>query len=393
VKKAQGGLNAAILIAVIAGLIMAYIIFLPEDEREALLENKTIDKIRNGNGIFDSENILLREFPGRIDTVEEVDDKQLPNVYLFETTNAKELAQFNSFLVRNGWFDKKSKVVSFSLADVPNTDNVLLTFQALKHEGVLAVALNSEVVFEQAMGSAVADPVRLPKSLLQEENKLEFSVSTVGAKFWSTNEYSLENIKLIADVTDKSKQESSTVFTLTDTELYNTEETNLRFTPYCSAADAVGTLDISINSKNVFSGIPVCEDVYKQPIPIASLKAGQNEIKMKTSKGSYSVEQIKIEFDEEDIKTKVYFFEINDSSFKRIKNDKEKLFLNMEFVNDKEQKRADININDKFITLDQDEKAFSEDITEKVKQGNNFVEIKPRSLLDIVEIAVLFKED
>ena len=44
-KKAQGGLNAAVLVAVIAGLIILYILFLPESEREQLLENKTVKKL------------------------------------------------------------------------------------------------------------------------------------------------------------------------------------------------------------------------------------------------------------------------------------------------------------------------------------------------------------
>ena len=40
-KRAQGGMNAAILVAIIAGLIILYIVFLPTSEREKLVEEKT----------------------------------------------------------------------------------------------------------------------------------------------------------------------------------------------------------------------------------------------------------------------------------------------------------------------------------------------------------------
>ena len=58
-RKAQGGLNAAVLVAIIAGLIILYILFLPEAEREALLENKSISKISGGSD-NDNEDVLLR---------------------------------------------------------------------------------------------------------------------------------------------------------------------------------------------------------------------------------------------------------------------------------------------------------------------------------------------
>jgi len=39
-KKAQGGLNAAILVAIIAAVIIIYILFLPTEDRKDLLEQK-----------------------------------------------------------------------------------------------------------------------------------------------------------------------------------------------------------------------------------------------------------------------------------------------------------------------------------------------------------------
>ena len=387
-KKAQGGMNAAILLAVIGGLIIAYVIFLPADEREALLQNKSIEDVRGGKSISDGRTFLLREYPGRLNTVEDIDDKQLANVFLRETTNAKELEKINPFIVRSGWFDKKSRVITFRVDELENTDNVLLSFQTKKNEGVLTIKHNDMVIYEGDINSNNIEPIKLQKQVLKEDNELLFFVSSVGYKFWSTNEYQIENAKIIADVTDKSSQESSNIFTLSATEIFNAQEANLRFVPYCKDEEDVGTLEIAINNKNLFSAIPVCEDSYKQPIPLSTLKEGQNTISLKTNKGSYSIEQIRIEFDEEDIQSNVYFFEVNASTKKDIKEDGLKVKLNILFQEGNDQKRADINVNDKFFTLDQEDKDFTEDITDIVEDGNNFIEIMPRSRLDIVEVNV-----
>src|SRR3989344_8134647 len=113
--KKEAQINAAVLVAVIAGLIIIYIMFLPTEERRELLgENKT-----SGGRVSGAEKgtILLLEHPGRLDTVKKIDDRLIPNVYLIETTNAKEIDKINPFGVRNGWFDKKDRIVRFRLDD------------------------------------------------------------------------------------------------------------------------------------------------------------------------------------------------------------------------------------------------------------------------------------
>jgi hypothetical protein len=404
-RKAQSGVNAAVLVAIIAGLIILYIVFLPEAERESLLENKTISKSRgSGSPIIDEDNILLREFPGRLDDVEGVIDKSIPNIFLFESTNAKELEKINPLVVRNGWFDEKKRTVSFGIDDLENTDEVILAFNAGKHEGVLTIKLNGEIIFEKDVepvdGNVLENgvienvgPVRLNKNILRDENTLEFSVSSVGFKFWQTNEYTLEGIRVIGDITDRSKQESRNVFTLTATELFNIDRADLRFVPYCRNEKDVGVLDVLVNSRNVISAVPVCEDSYRQPIPLGILNEGENKVVFRTNKGSYSVEQIKVEFIEKEVRTKVYFFEVNKSIIKDIEDGEIDVVLTIEFVDGNRNKRADLNINDRLSTIDTEDKVFTKTLNDDddpnfIEEGNNFVEIRPRTRLDIVEIRV-----
>src|SRR3990167_7391978 len=143
-KKSQTGINAAVLVAIIAGLIILYILFLPSVEREELLEGE----VKKSKAASEEENILLKEFPGRLDIIKDIEDKTIPNIFLFETTNAKELEMINPFIARNGWFDKKSKSVNFRLDDLENMDNVILSFAAKKHKGTLIIKLNDETIFE-----------------------------------------------------------------------------------------------------------------------------------------------------------------------------------------------------------------------------------------------------
>ena len=392
-RKAQGGTNAAVLVAVIAGLIILYILFLPESEREALLENEDVKKTSRSGSSSDDEDVLLKEFPGRLGTVEGVIDKTIPNIFLFEKTDAKELERINPIIVRNGMFDEKSRTVSFGIDDLENTDNVILSFKAKKHEGILTIKLNNEIVYENDISGETVAPIRLNKNLLLSDNTLEFGVSSVGFRFWKTNEYNLEDIIVVGDITDKSKQESRNVFTLTATELYNIERSDLRFVPYCKSEAKVGVLDIFINSREVFSAVPVCEDAYRQPIPISILNSGENRVIFRTNKGSYSVEQIKVEFVEKEVKTDVYFFEINNSVISDINDSESDVILTIEFVEDRRNKRADLNINDRWSSIDTEDKIFTKTLNDDddpdfIEEGNNFVEIRPRTRLDIVEVRI-----
>jgi len=385
-KKAQSGMNAAVLVAVIAGLIIIYILFLPVEEREKLLKNES------GKSSLDTgtreETVLLLEHPGRLDTMGRIDDRFIPNVFIAETKNARELEKFNPFTVRNGWFDKKEKLVRFTLDDVGLTDNVLLVFTAPKGEGVLSISLNGEDVYEFEPTTVNVGPIKLEKNLLLKENELVFSVSSVGAKFWSTNEYSLEDIRIIGDITDTSRQESRNVFELTSTEFLNLEKATLRFVPYCSGARNVGTLEVTVNNRIVFSGVPVCDDPV-QPIPVlGALSAGENKVVFRTDSGSYSIEQVKVDLTMKDTPTVVYFFEVTDEQLDDIRADRVDANLTIEFVDDDKHKKADLNINRHLTSVEQDDPIYSKKINNWIEPDNNYIEIRPRNEINVVDVKV-----
>lgn len=394
-KAQAGGFNAAILIAIVAGLIMLYIMFLPSGDREDLLDNDDPSP-----DISDEDKILLLESVGQLSVGNNLEDrKDIPNVFLFETTNAKELARENPFIVRRGWFDKQEKEMSFALSDLANTQNAFLSFTIREQKGTLTIQLNGNTIFEGEITSANVDPIKLDSSQLKDQNTLLFRVSPVGLKFWKTNLYSLETVKVVGDITDRTKQESQNIFTLAESEYESLEEATVRFVPYCSAESRVGVLDIFVNNRNIFSAVPVCEDPYKQVIPSGILNEGQNTVVFRTNRGSYSVEQIFVDFEYEQTEAKTYYFELNQTRFDDIRESNDPVTLTLEFVDDNEDKRGIIDVNGRIRSFDQEikkddsDKFLSMDITTLLQRGNNYVRIEPETELNIVELKVEWRED
>jgi hypothetical protein len=387
-KRGQG-VNAAVLVAIIAALIIIYLLFLPSDQLEPLLDGEGT----SGSTTTSSEDaiVLLSENVGRLDPAERVDDKDIPNVYLFETTDSTELDKFNPIYIRNGLFDKKEKVITFSLDDVENTEEIILSFASPIRKGVLSIEVNGNLIYEYVITTINPNPIEVPKKYLSKNNEIKFSVSGVGWMFWKTNEYQLEEVRLIGDITDKTRQEARNLFTLTDNEFQNLESATLRFVPYCSNAAEVGLLTIQINNRDIFSAVPICDDLYNQPIPISVLSGGANKVIFKTSRGSYSIEQIQMKLKSKDTVSTVYYFEVNETTFDEILEDERNVNLIIKFVND-DTKRADINLNDHLIRYDDDEKEYSRDVTGWIDLDHNFIEVTPKNRLDIVNLKIEVEE-
>lgn len=233
-KRGQTGGGAAGLVAIIAGLIILYILFLEPAERADLLGDEDDD---NGNGDSDDEEVtvLLDEEPGRLDYLKGDDfEIDIPSFKLYKTTNAKEIEVFNDFSVRKGWFDEKIVEKSFFIDNLENSDNIILSFSVRKHSGVLSVDLNGNNIYESLITTQNVEPIKLRKQYLNDEsNTLKFSVSGVGLAFWSTNEYNFDGVKIIGDITDVSRQKTKNIFTIEPWKYNNLEKSTLKFHPDC----------------------------------------------------------------------------------------------------------------------------------------------------------------
>ena len=166
------------------------------------------------------------------------------------------------------------------------------------------------------------------------------------------------------------------------------EQATLKFTPYCGNVNELGTLDIFINSKKIFSTVPVCNNAYKQSVPKSVLNEGENNIVFKTNKGSYSVEQIRIALEFKEPTVKTYYFEIASSTFDEIISGDKDVEVAIKFVDDKKEKRVKLDVNGHLETIETGKLSFSKIINNKVLEGNNYVRLEPFEDLEVVELRV-----
>jgi len=389
-KRGQGtGTGAAALVAIIAGLIILYILFLEPSDREELLDESWSDD----SGFDDDEDktitILLDEDPGRLDYLKgdefEID---IPSFNLYKTTNAKEIEMFNDFSVRNGWFDKKDVEKSFFIEDLDNTDEVVLSFLARMHKGTLTISLNNNIIFESDVETQNVEPIKLRRQELKEgENILAFSVSGVGIAFWSTNDYNLQNVKIIGDITDISRQKTRNIFTIEPWKYNNLEKATLKFDPDCRQS-TVGVLEVQVNDRNVFSGIPDCGMLNRYEVPVGALDAGVNDVVFTTNEGSYLVDQIKVDLELEELTSPLYWFELDEDQMKNVTESIVDVNLTLEFVDDDEDKELDINVNGHMRRVDQDEAFYTKQINSWVEEGRNYIKLIPKRTVDIVNIKI-----
>jgi hypothetical protein len=383
-KKAQ----AAGLVGIILLLIIFYIILLPPEEREELLGDEGA-KGGKGETKQTQKNVtLLSVNPGRIDFLEldEV-EHDIPSFTLFKTTEAKEIKKENPFIIRNGLFDKKFKNFTFNIENLDNVDNVLFSFRLKKHKGILTIKLNGNNIFENEITTVNVEPIILSKDFLRNKNTLSFSVSGVGIKFWTTNEYSFTDIKITADITDISRQESRNVFFVTEKELTNIEKATLKFNPDCRLID-VGILDIALNRRNIYSAVPDCGTLNKIEFSPGLIDIGENNIVFKTNKGSYLIDQIQVKTKLIEPTFPIYYFEVNETISNSIINGTADITLLIDFVDDDESKNLDLNINGHLTNIDQTEPHYDRRINSWVDEGNNYIEIRPKTTLNIVNLRV-----
>lgn len=384
-KKGQSpGAHAATLVLIILLLIIFYILFLAPEEREKLLgDDDTTSTIKSDTTTGLSEDVLLEKKGIIMSPSEQEDSKELPSVYLFEIINAKEIATFNPFIIQNGWFDKDFKNFTFAIDDIEKTENILLSMRIKKGAGVLTIKLNGYLLYEYTAEKGDIKPINIDTQYLKEINTIEFTVDSVGAKFWKTNEYRIENAKLTADITDVSKQKSKNIFTIGASEYDNIKSAKIHFTPLCKEGKT-GILDILLNNREIFSAIPECNDNYIQPISTSMLEEGDNYMIFKTTKGTYTIEGISIALAYKDAQRWRYSFYLDKEEYDSIVSEENDVKLKIDFRENNEKRGAfKINGHGDEFDLDEDEHYYEYDISRWVDEGSNTVIIEPDTRLNM----------
>lgn len=390
-KKGQmGATSAATLIAIIAGLIVVYILVLPPAEREKLLEGNATEEGED-NGEIKEVKTLVSINPGRLDYLSQKEiDHIIPSVNLNIITEAAVLKEVDSIYVKRALFSEEKANVSFSIEDLQNTEDVLLNFIATRRSGRLIIKLNGYEIFNRELGSYNIEPIKLTEHL-QNFNVLEFSASSPEAAFWRTNEFLLENIMVTSNIIKRGGQESKNIFIVSSSEKNNLEKAILRFSPEC-VTGLVGPLNVWINNYNIYSAVPDC-GALSPPIDVPDyyLVSGENRLIFRTTEGNYLIDHIKVTSKLKKLEYPVYYFEVTEKQYDYINDDKANVTLDMRFVDDIERKIARIIINGHMLSLDQYDIDFEDEITNWIEEGNNAIKIEPQKTIDVVEMEVVYE--
>ncbi len=386
-KATSSGANAAIIIGVIGIALILYIIFLPEAERQKILKDGGLGTISE-DGL--PGDFLLRKHVGRL--VHQSQDSishYIPSFHLFESRASQVLHKYNPFIIRRSWFGRKFQTLSFSFDNFENTDNILLAFDAPKHEGILRIKLNGQLVYEYGVKTALVKPVPLDKVLLKpKDNVLEFEVGGTGLRFWDANVYSIDGLKIIGDITDVSRQASSNTFVVDAAEMDNIVSAKLSFLPKCDEAE-VGNLNIMVNSELVYSAIPDCGSIVMQDVDKDLLNEGRNIVLFQTKKGDYRLDSIKLISKLKGVKSFIEYFEVDEDLYEDVEDGSSSIVLYVDFVDNNEAKRGKINVNGHFAAFDQKTPLYKRDISKWIEEGaRNYIEIIPETTLEIPEVRV-----
>jgi hypothetical protein len=373
--------TAATLIGIITLILIFYILFLPPGEREALLSDQNLTE----TGEVIKKTVLLKAPIGKMEFVSENEyDHYLPNLYLQESRSAKILADINPFKIRKTLYKTDKKEYTFGLTDPENTQNVFLSYAAPIHKGVLKVQLNDLDIFEAEVRQTNPPPIQIRTEYLKQTNTISFQLEGFGMP---AKEYEFTEAKVIGDVLDKSRLIATSSIPINQVEYNNLERAWLDFYPLCNQL-TVGTLDIFINNKAIFSGIPDCESLNRKDIYQEDLKVGKNDVTIQLSSGSASVEQIRLKTILDTTKGFMDYFNVNSKMYDEIRRGYRDVKLHIKFVDDNKVKNARLDVNGRLYMIDQRAPSYRVDITDVIEEDNNYIGLAPLTELNIIKLEI-----
>lgn len=388
-RNAQSGANTATLLAIIAALILLYILFLPQADREKLLGDGT-QTPAPGARAAPQTHILLLEKPGTLFKAEQKDiEHRIDSFNIFTRTEDKVIKSIDSISITSSKSGSSSRKFFFNIEDPENTKNAILSFDAAERSGRLTIILNKETLLnEEVKGQRI-----LTLENLEATNEIEFATQEVPSwQFWVKNFYDIKNVKILATITDVANRDATKIFFVSDKEAGNIESASLTYFIDCATTD-IGKLSVYLNGFKLSSGIPDCGTLSKHTINPANIEAGNNEVKLITEKGTYLIDRVFVKTKLKEAIKPIYYFEINQTTKREIANKTKEAVLKIKFVDDKEEKLGIVNVNGHRISFDtRTRPEYTKDISSNIEEGNNYIQIEPQVTLNIVEIRVELRQ-
>ena len=390
-KKGQSGSRAGLMIILITVVLLIYLLFIPPADREALLEGgETSNLPSDGNFLIIEE--LLDQRVGTLDYSSRNElTYSIPTFTVATSIEGTTIQERNQLQVSRSTFSEDSKQMTFNV-NPDLTRDIVLSFTVVEASGTLTVELNGEEIYVDTLVRGNSPPIRITPQELQRENTLRFSVDTPGITFWRTNEYTLRNVQITADVQDVSQRANTQSVYIEQDDFDTIEIARLRYVPQCEPEEVTG-FEISFNNFNLFRGVPDCGVINAIKFDPAAVFPGANDITTRVQTGSVLVDAMELETRFEGTQNKQYFFSIprrfftTDSEGVPILPDAFQVRARFTFPND-EEKRLNTFFNGRLKTINTREPEVEFNITEYVEPGSNVVELEPVEDISIARLEI-----
>jgi hypothetical protein len=301
-KKAQAG--AAVLVALVALLIIMYVLFLPPAERAKLLGDTPSGGTTGPGG---TSNLLFSTPVGKVyPKINPTAEHSLPALTLRTIEESNLLTSRDSITASSNVFEKTVGNIIFN-AQPSRTQNAVLSLNlASKTGGRVIILLNGEEIYNQEVKSRSVPPITLYN--LREENTLEFTTSGVGFAFWRTNRYTLADVKVVADVTDYSNARTTQSFSIGKEEFTYMETAQFSFVPLCNRE---GRVSIMLNGVQLYDNVPDCGVVNTLEIAPEKLQPGENSMMFSTENGDFLLDRPAVRTSGKKFENRVFRFTTN----------------------------------------------------------------------------------
>ncbi len=389
-KKAQAAGAAAVLLAIVMAMMIGYVLVVEPEER-ALLLGEDYDSSSDGSDAGEvSGEVLLEENPGDIEYLSQDEiEHTLASVNIFTSTESESLAEKESMYIKNSMFSEEKGTMTLVLDDVGLTSGVILSLRVGDTTGGrLKVNFNGESLYDGSASSGDNLNLNVPDHLLEEQNSVEFKVSSPGAKFWTSNEVTLENIIIVGELKNLDSQRASGSFQISETEYDNLEKLTFYFQPDCaSGEDAL--LTVWLNSEEIYSATPSCS-VQMDPIELGleMVDIGQNTLEFYTDEGDYTVYGVKVVSELVDVDYPTYYFSLALEDFEEVEDDDKQIEVTLNFADDGDSKTGYVSVNGYKKSFDTTSTSYAFDASSYVETGNNAVKIIPTTSLEVRELLV-----
>lgn len=372
----------AALVSLIALYLLIYFFLLPKETQKELLGEK---ETAEGETQKEVVKTLLMETPGMVyPYTKETSEKKISSVNLFSTlkTDVKTLA--NSLSISSSIITKNAQELNFELTDLESVKKLDLFFDVREHKGDLVVSINDNEIFSGEVRGAYDLPIELPIEYLQAKNVLRIQATSPGWKFLTTNYYTLRDVKIIKNYQVENKRESRS-FVLDEKKKIS--DAKISFFVNClEIGYDQGTLKVDVNRFNIYTSRVICDAGLREiDIPLDYLNNGQNMLQFEIDKGDYIIEQIELESRLESEEFPTYYFMLNEDELNK------EIRLKLEFE-EEVTKRATILVNGKKIYLDTKTNKYEADISDWLREGENYIKIIPNIEFNLMHLEVSLVE-